>query len=522
MFERNVLGLDIGSYSVKAAVLKAGLRGVEFVRFEELELQPGISVEEREATIQLFLDQKDLPRETVVVALPGSEVTQRHLRFPFSGSNRIAQAIPFEIEEEVPFPLESMILTHEDVETRPDQTDALVLLATRDRVREHLAGLHRMEIEPRYLEMEGAVLGNLSLYLKLDELSRIFLDIGHERTSVCMIAEGKPVALRPIPIAGRHITEAIAKDHNLDFQAAQRYKHDNGIFDVGSTQANTSSVRDVLDSLSREISRTLQATTGDPLDSIAPTEILLVGGSSRLDGIDAYLAERVGIHCTKMRVSRTDEGANLLDTAGLHVYAEAAALALRASNTDRVTKIDFRQGEFKYRPDLSGLRPQIRVASMMFGAMLLLWTLNLSVEWFVRSGEVEELEERLATIYQDTFPKAKKARDPLKAMETEVREIKELANHLGVTGTGLSALEILRQMSERIPPNFDVSFRELRIERKEARAKGHTNDLRTVDRIKEQLLQVSGFQDVRISDAVNNQKIGGKDFNLTIRFEDGT
>ncbi len=35
MFDRAVLGLDLGSYSIKAVELRADLRSLEFVRFEE-------------------------------------------------------------------------------------------------------------------------------------------------------------------------------------------------------------------------------------------------------------------------------------------------------------------------------------------------------------------------------------------------------------------------------------------------------------------------------------------------------
>ena len=96
MFERVVLGLDIGSYSVKAAELRAGFRGVEFLRLETARIPTNAPPEEHEATIQLFLEQKDLPRDFVVCALPTERVTQRHLRFPFSGAKKIAPAIPFE------------------------------------------------------------------------------------------------------------------------------------------------------------------------------------------------------------------------------------------------------------------------------------------------------------------------------------------------------------------------------------------------------------------------------------------
>ncbi len=121
MFGRIVLGLDIGTYSVKIAELREGLRSVEFLRFEELLIPPGAALEERESTIQLFLEQKKVSREFVVGALPSDRVTQRHLRFPFSGAKKVAQAIPFEIEEDLPFAIESTILTHDQVLAQPDQ-----------------------------------------------------------------------------------------------------------------------------------------------------------------------------------------------------------------------------------------------------------------------------------------------------------------------------------------------------------------------------------------------------------------
>ena len=46
MFERAVLGLDIGSYSVKAAELRAGFRGVEFLRLEAARIPPDAAPED--------------------------------------------------------------------------------------------------------------------------------------------------------------------------------------------------------------------------------------------------------------------------------------------------------------------------------------------------------------------------------------------------------------------------------------------------------------------------------------------
>ena len=113
LLARTVVGLAIGSYAVRAAELRARLREMELVRVEALLLPRGASPEEREATIQLFLDQRNLRREFMITALPADRVTQRHLRFPFSGGKRIDQAIAFEIAEDLPFGLDSIVIAHD-------------------------------------------------------------------------------------------------------------------------------------------------------------------------------------------------------------------------------------------------------------------------------------------------------------------------------------------------------------------------------------------------------------------------
>jgi hypothetical protein len=103
-----------------------------------------------------------------------------------------------------------------------------------------------------------------------------------------------------------------------------------------------------------------------------------------------------------------------------------------------------------------------------------------------------------------------------------VRSTRELANHLGITGNGLSALEVMRELSERIAPELDISLRELKIERRNLLARGHSKDLVSVDRMKEALSQFEWFEDVRFTDVQTDPRRGGKTFSLTIKFREGT
>jgi len=520
MFSRRVLGLDIGSYSVKAVELRAGLRDLEFLRLEEARFSLEASPEEREATIQLFLAEMELDREFTVCALPTERVTQRHLRFPFSGAKRIESAIPFELEEDLPFPLEDTVMTHDQVLARPDQTDVLVVLSPREEVEAYLGLMSRLDLDPRVLEMEGAVLSNLFSYVNRSDAGRVVLDIGHSKTTLCLLVNGKPVLLRSIPIAGHHFSEAIAKDLHLPYDAAEEHKHEHGILEGGSAQPSCPPVQTLLDRLTREIARSIQSVIRDPRDTIAPSEIVLVGGSARMEGLAHCIGEQTGLPCSVLTLSGSEEGTEALAEANPLVFAQAAALALRGSMTARVTQIDFRKGEFRYTPDLSGLRSQLRLALTLFLVCLFLWPLT---NWFERGGKLRHRKAVTAQIEQiceQTFPDADCATEPYQTFESEVRATRELANHLGVTGSGLSALEVLRELSERILPGLDISLRELKIERRSVLARGHSNNLRSVDRMKESLARFEWFEEVRLTDVQTDPRRGGKTFSLMIKFRE--
>lgn len=517
MLTKKILGLDLGSFSMKAVELEAGLRGVEITGMEQLVLPAHAAPEEREATIQLFLEQKNLSRDHVITALPADHATQRHLRFPFVGK-RVDQAVPFEIDENVPVNLDEVIITHEKVAASPTQTNVLAVMASRSEVELHLQAVRRMEMEPRVVDVEGAVLGNLSGYLQLADLSRLVMDIGHSKTTLCLLVDGKPALLRTLPVAGRHLTAAIAKDERMALEAAENLKHDSGLFEAFSTKPRSASVRDVLEQIVRETIRSVQSAISDPLDPIAPAEILLVGGTAAADNLPEYLEERTGLSCKRLRVPGDAEGAAMLANGDIGTFATATALALRGSTTERITKMDLRQGPFSYVPDLSGLRGQRSLTIAIFALTLVMWIAGLGTQLWTERNHQAHANEELTQFYGQIFPDEEKPRFPARAFDEKLKEARDLASHLGVMGGGVSVLEVLRQISERIPPELDVSLYDLRLERHSVRARGYSPDFESVDKVRGELEKVPVFDSVVLSDVVNVPRRSGKSFALTVKF----
>src|SRR5688572_6833878 len=141
MFERIITGVDLGTYSTKVVELQVGLRGTAVSRCAEWVYPQGATPQEIEAGLRLYLARESFATETVVTALAGGRLTQRRLRFPFAGK-QVASAIAIEIDEDLPVPLDTMVLTHHErvrgsgAERR---TEVLAILAPRQELREHLA-----------------------------------------------------------------------------------------------------------------------------------------------------------------------------------------------------------------------------------------------------------------------------------------------------------------------------------------------------------------------------------------------
>lgn len=514
---RSVVGVDVGSWSAKLAELRAGLRSVQLLRVLEHRFERNASPAEREDSLRGFLDEHGFSNEFIVAAYPANRVTQRHVRFPFVGAKRVQQALAFEIEEALPFPILDSVLVHEYVESGESQTDALAVLAPRADLAEYLASFGRTGVDPRVVDVEGASLGNLAGAWDGFEGARVVMDVGHSKTNVSLLLDGGPVMLRSIPVAGAHLTEAIAKHTRLAWDDAQDLKHASGLFDASGTQPVSPEITALLDRLVRETARSIQSIVRDPLAPTSPQGIVLVGGTSRTPGLAAYIEERVDLPCRLLGPPPLSSGLEELSSELAPSFAQATALALRGAPSKRVTRADFRKEEFRYTPDLSSLRGELRVTAGLFALMLVLWIASLASELAGADSREAFAREQLDRIYMQVSADATPADDPLAALEAKLKASRELAAHLGVTGRGLTVLEILHRIVPALPEDEGVFLSELRIESNSVRAQGVSGGYEALDRVREQLAGIDGFESVILSDVAKIPKAKAYRFSLTIQ-----
>ena len=512
---KNVLGLDLGSHSIKAVELRQTLRGLEPV---QLRLHPRVDSEVGLAEeVRRLIRLHHLPVEHVVCALPGDRLSSRRLDFPFRDRKKLRQAVPFEVEGEVPFAIEDLLVDWQIVGGERTQATVAVAIAQRKDITSLLAELAEANCDPRILEAEGFALANLASLFDLPG-TRLLADIGHRKTTLCLLMDGRVISTRTAPIAGHALTEAIARDRDWSTSDAERSKCEDGIFD-GSLGSTSETALGVVDRISREMIRTLGALEpflgGSPQSQVSA--ITLVGGSAKLHRVDEYLSERTGISASRLALPAQEEGAALVAGGDPVLFAPAVALALRGT-AQAASKMNFRQGEFAYRTDLRQVfGREIRTTAALAACFIALLAMTAATSITLDARRARTLEQQVTQLYTEVFAGEAVPANPIAAMRSAGAQARARADFLGVYGGNRSALDLLAELSRRLPEDLEVKFEEVSIDRRVVRIKVSAKSFEAADQLTTQLAASEPFREAKIDGEVKaSRKRNVKIFNVTI------
>ena len=109
----NILGLDVGSHSLKAVEFRQTLRGFEAVA---MRIFPRANSDAPLAElVQHFVRMHRLSTSHAVCALAGDRLSTRRLSFPFRDRKRLTLVVPFEVEVDSLFDLDDVLVDWEIV-----------------------------------------------------------------------------------------------------------------------------------------------------------------------------------------------------------------------------------------------------------------------------------------------------------------------------------------------------------------------------------------------------------------------
>ncbi|MBW2289238.1 MAG: pilus assembly protein PilM [Deltaproteobacteria bacterium] len=505
---KNVLGLDIGSHSLKAVEIRQSLRSFEAVAMRTLPRRDDETP--LPELVSRFLELHHLSTEHVVCALPGIRLSSRRLKFPFTDNKKIRAAIPFEVEEDLPLEIDDCLIDWEKIHSDRASADIIATIAPRTEVSRFTEPLIEANCAPQTLEAEGLALANLVALFDLPG-TRMLVDLGHSKTTFCVLVNGRAIAARTVAVAGRDLTAAVAADGGLDLERAEAVKCESGLSGSGAK------TRAVIDRIAREINRTLSSLEEilAHLGSGPIAELTLFGGSAQLIGIEEALSERTGIPAHRLGLPHEGHGDHLSADGPPLVYAPALALALRGTAQAR-TRMNFLQQEFAVRIDLSRYRKDFGWTAWLGGIALALGVASFATGTILELRQAEAVEATVEQMYSEAFPDAPEPDNPIAALRTAVKEANERADFLGVYPGNLSALDILSEISRLIPQNLEIVFEDVSIDRQTIRMKCYVKKFESADRLGVELAKFPPFERAQIGSIENDAKRGGKRFTVTI------
>ncbi len=281
----------------------------------------------------------------LVVSLSGQMVFPRFAKFPAVGDQaKLDQLVSYEIEQNVPFPIDEIVSDCQFLGTTPEgEKAALIVAAKLEGVRAVTDAARSAGLKPVVVDVSPMAVCN-ALRFSDPALSGcvVLLDIGAKTTNL-VILENEKIYNRSIPVAGNAITKEIAQSFGCSLEEAEQLKIERGYVSLGGvtededevTDRVSKIIRNVLTRLHVEVSRSINFYRSQQGGS-APSRLFLTGGSVQIPQLDEFFTESLQASVEYLNPFAHVAVGGKVDAAALErdafTLAESVGLALRQTD----------------------------------------------------------------------------------------------------------------------------------------------------------------------------------------------
>ncbi|MBI4049547.1 MAG: type IV pilus assembly protein PilM [Candidatus Doudnabacteria bacterium] len=295
-------GLDISDASIKVMNLRRREQSLIPDAFADQPLPPKIisnhviANERRLAESITYAVNKAGKLETkyVVASLPEAKSFVRLLSMAAMSDAEIDGAIPWELEQDIPVPVDQVYLDWEVVAKTGDKLTVLVAATQKDYVDSLVESLKLAHLRPVALELESQAVARCVVGLQEAKETVLILDIASVQTTFIIVEDGVLKYTSSIGVAGNALTESIARSLGISAAEAEKLKKDTGLV-LESRRNVRQAILPILDNIIDEIKNVARFHEEHSASRKPISKILLCGGSARLAGVADYVSTRVNL-----------------------------------------------------------------------------------------------------------------------------------------------------------------------------------------------------------------------------------
>lgn len=224
------LGFDIGSNSLKIAIL----RGDE-VRVEETRLPENMVDENGVILPHVFTEylrrlkkELPLPKGTAALALPPSQAICRLVTMPKMTTDQLMMNLPYEFSDFIQGEAEQYFCDYAVCAPTEEDGDKVIpmmaAVAAKNRLATYVQMFAQAGIRLKTILPQEMALINIARSRAVGPEEYFFVDLGHQHTRITAVWRDRVHATRQIPIGGHTMDLALAREMGVDAFLAGSYK----------------------------------------------------------------------------------------------------------------------------------------------------------------------------------------------------------------------------------------------------------------------------------------------------------
>jgi type IV pilus assembly protein PilM len=300
-----LVGLDIGSSSIKAVELSKTKRGYQLTGFAVEPLGPDSVVDGAimdapvvAGAIKKIMTSGKFRPKTVSTGISGHSVIVKRVVVPAATPDEVEPSIQMDMEQYIPFDVAEVNMDYQVVgpgTTSADEAgmDVVLVAAKKDKIQNHTNVISLAGRNPGVVDIDAFALQNaFEANYGVDPRGTIaLLNIGASLMNINITKAGMPLFVRDVSVGGNQYTDILQKELQLNFQEAEDLKL--GRTGRGEAEMVQPLLESITDMLIMEVQKTFDFFR-ETYPSEAINRVLISGGTSHMHGLAEKIQETFG------------------------------------------------------------------------------------------------------------------------------------------------------------------------------------------------------------------------------------
>ena len=472
---KRILGLEIRKTAVSGVLINSSINANRIEAYAYIPIPDQAEFDTGAASaLKILVEKMDLTGSVCIASFPADQISYRNMQVPFKQPKKIRQILPFEIEPTMPFAIENLIIDFHVIKANSQEEYTSLIAAAIDgsMLKTYLELLASFQIEPEVVTISGyptaLCLANL---LEIPE-NALHVDVDSANSTLTAFKSDEIGLVRSLP--------------------------------SGRAQS------DPIETLCTDIQRTLYALEDTTGIAFVPDKIFVTGNGLAENGFEQEMARVLEIptqrtdliHDVRIKLDHQATpswNSNLMD----------GALALALIEIAGIKSVNFRKGPFAVARRWAEHKKSFIRSGILAATVLILALSTVMIDFYVKRTQLNTLNQQINAIFKSTFPNIKKIVNPVHQMRVQIEETRKSSFFPAKAATNMRMIDILNEISKRIPQGIDVEFTRMVIGEDSILITGNTKTFNSVDEMKGQLEQAVIFKSATIV-STNKDKSGNR------------